>query len=65
MDEDDFNSSDLEVDQVPDRFEDAGAKSIESMLEDAFKSRVETNKDSKKLTFVRGSVKTQYMNALW
>ena len=63
--DDDFNSSDIETEQPSERFKDAGSKSVDSMLEDAFKTRIGTKIASKQMGFVQGSLKTQYINALW
>ena len=65
MDQDEINSSDIEPEAVINEFANAGAQSLELMLEHAVEDRLESKKRSKQLQFVRGSKKTQYINHLW
>jgi hypothetical protein len=65
MDQDDFNSSDIEYESTTNAFAFAGAQSMEQMLQHAVEDRLESKKRSKQLMFVRGSKKTQYINHLW
>ena len=65
MDQDDFNSSDIEYESTTNAFAYAGAVSMAEMLQHAVEDRLESKKRAKQLTFVRGSKKTQYINHLW
>ncbi|KAK9242478.1 hypothetical protein V1506DRAFT_78562 [Lipomyces tetrasporus] len=65
MDQDDFNSTDIEYEPATDAFAYAGAQSVEQMLQHAVEDRLESKKRSKQLTFVHGSKMTQYINRLW
>ncbi|KAH7412525.1 hypothetical protein BKA64DRAFT_770267 [Cadophora sp. MPI-SDFR-AT-0126] len=65
MDDDDINSSDIEVELPVDPFASAGTRSIQEMLEFSVVDRLESKKRSKQLRFSHGSKKTQYINHLW
>lgn len=65
MDQDEFNSSDIEFEPAPNEFDYAGARSIEDMLAHAVVDRLESKKASKQLLFVKCSKKTTYSNHLW
>ncbi|TPX13777.1 uncharacterized protein E0L32_005721 [Thyridium curvatum] len=62
---DDFQSSDLEIDDEPEHFASAGSRSIETMLNTAFEARCQSKIGSKKLKYTAKAPGTQYLSALW
>ena len=49
----------------PKRFANAGAKSIELLIDNAAEDRLSSKKEIKALTFTKGSLQKQYDHALW
>jgi hypothetical protein len=66
MDEDDFDSSDIEFEPPsPNAFINAGRASIATVVEHAGEDRLTSKKSCKQLAFVAASKKTEYMTHLW
>lgn len=65
LDRDDFNSSDIEFEERPNPFHDAGMKSVQAIINHALEDRIQSKKLSKTLTHAEGSPKTEYLSALW
>ncbi|KAK9361349.1 hypothetical protein V1504DRAFT_475196 [Lipomyces starkeyi] len=61
----DFDSSDVEYEPATNPFPNAGARSLEQILQHAVVDRLESKKRLKQLNFVQGSKGTQYANHLW
>jgi hypothetical protein len=64
-DAEEFNSSDLEFEERPDPYADAGMRSIQEMMDHAFEDRISSKKFSKTLPQAEGSPKTEYITRLW
>jgi hypothetical protein len=66
MDEEIFNSSDLEFEPAPaNPFSNAGKASIQAIIEHATADGVTSKNFSKQLQFTKGRPGTQYRNTLW
>ena len=65
MDPDDFNSSDVEFEEAPKPFANAGRASVQAMIENATADRIASKQFVKQLSDVRGSRQTQYLRTLW
>jgi hypothetical protein len=65
MDDDDFNSSDLEFESHPNPFFSAGASSIQAIIDQATEDRIQSKRATKMLAFAEASPKTEYLTALW
>lgn len=66
MDEETFNSSDIEFrPALANPFFNAGKASIQAIIQHATEYRVASKKFTKQLQFTKGRPGTQYRNALW
>jgi hypothetical protein len=65
MEDNDFNSSDIEFEDAPKPFSYAGNASIREIIDHAFEDRIASKKASKQLTNVKINKKTEYKSVLW
>lgn len=66
MDNDDFNSSDVEFEDAPQApFSRAGHASIAEIIDHAFEDRIASKKASKQLINRKVNDKTGYKSTLW
>lgn len=63
--DDDFNSSDIEIEEQPDPHAHRGMKSINAMKKTAFEDRVQSKRDSKSLKHISGAPDTQITRNTW
>lgn len=65
MDDDDYDSDELEFEIPQNPFASAGLESIEAIVNNAAEDRRSSKKMTKQLTFVEASKKTEYLSYLW
>jgi hypothetical protein len=65
MEDEPFNSSDIEFDDLPNPFSKAGARSIEAMLTSRHEDRVSSKKRLRQLQDTRGAPGTVEKRARW
>ncbi|OBT84860.1 hypothetical protein VE02_05892 [Pseudogymnoascus sp. 03VT05] len=61
----DFNSSDIEIDEIEDPLANLGARSIDAIIESAFADRIASKRSSKLLKYTKGAPGTVTTNATW
>jgi hypothetical protein len=64
-DQDDFNSSDIEVPEIVNPHAHRGMQSIQRMIDTAFEDRVESKIQSKTLTHIDGAPGTIIARSTW
>jgi hypothetical protein len=65
MDDDTFNSSDLEFEVPANPYANAGVKSMQAIIDMSVEDRISSKKTIKTLRLVAANPKTDYINALW
>jgi hypothetical protein len=65
MDDDPFNSSDLEFEAPVNPYANAGVKSMQAIIDMSVKDRISSKKTVKTLRMVAANPKTDYIIALW
>ena len=64
MDDDDYNSDELEFETLQNPFASASLESIEAIINNAAKDRRNSKQMTKQLTFVEALKKTEYLSYL-